>query len=91
MNIEKKLKYKYIIMFFYSNTCSCCSELKLKNDISGIKIVKINVDDDKNKDILKKYSIGVIPYFLMLKDNTIIKYAEGFKNCEQFIKTLTDK
>jgi len=75
------------ILFFYSDSCDCCSEIKNRIDNEcKLQCFAYNLSDNKaNKYEAEKYSVFNVPAILLLEDEVITKNAVGSKDCNTFI------
>ena len=72
------LKGLYLVDF-YADWCGPCKMLgKVLEQMEGINILKINVDE--NEELAKEYKVMSIPYLLLIKDGKIEKELIGFKS-----------
>ena len=83
-----KLIENKILVDFYADWCGPCKRLgTILEDISGIDILKVNVD--VFQDISNRYGIMSIPTLIIFDQGTEIKKSIGFKTkneLEEFIK-----
>ncbi len=80
------LKGLYLIDF-YADWCGPCKMLgKVLEELDGVNIIKINVDE--NEELAKEYKVMSIPYLLIIKDGKIKKELLGFKSKEDLEEEL---
>jgi thioredoxin-like negative regulator of GroEL len=79
---------QYVIFFFFSDTCIHCSEMeeKISEFFSNIKMVKINVSEDK--EMAYKYSIKEVPAILVFKNRNIISSIVGNCDCIEYLEKV---
>jgi thioredoxin 1 len=56
---------------------------KIVNEVGGIKVVSVNVDDDET-ELATEYKIRAIPSFVLLKDGEVINRLVGAASAEKF-------
>ena len=75
------------IVDFYADWCGPCKMLsQVLEQLEGIDIIKINVDE--NEDLAKKYKVMSIPYLLIVKDGEIKKELLGFRSKDDLEEEL---
>ena len=80
------LKGLYIVDF-YADWCGPCKMLgKVLEQLEGINILKINVDE--NEELAKEYKVMSIPYLLIIKDGKVEKELIGFKSKDELEEIL---
>ena len=81
-------QHEFVILFFYSNKCVHCDEMesKLKDNFIDIKIVKIDVDKDKEAAL--KYSVEYVPTILVFRKEVIISHIVGYQDCIGYLKDI---
>lgn len=96
-DFEENIKNGKKLVLFYATWCGHCNEMKqywddasnTVNNDKHIKMVKINVGDEKNpkhKRIAEKYNISGFPTILLF-DSGLKKYAyEGNRTKNDFIE-----
>ncbi len=68
---------KVVVLDFYANWCNPCKKLDpylkdLENKYPSYEFKKINIEDEKNKDLVEIYGITALPTIVIL-ENSIIK------------------
>lgn len=85
----EELKGLYLIDF-YADWCGPCKMLgQVLEQLEGINIIKINVDE--NEELAKEYKVMSIPYLLLIKDGKVEKELLGFRSkddLEEEIKSI---
>ena len=77
---------KNLLIIFVADWCGYCKTLK--KDIEFLEhnneLCILNIDDIKNKEIIKHFSIKVVPTSVLINTNTNkeIKRIEGYKKIE---------
>jgi thioredoxin-related protein len=86
---------KKIFLFFGTKSCSWCEKLKNttfedeKVSEKMSELIYFYCDASENKQLSRKYKVvGVPAYFILDKNEEIIKSGKGFKNSNEFIKWL---
>jgi len=89
-----------IFMYFGADWCGYC--VKMKNTtfkdksvekylLKNFVVLKIDVDDKKFKDIKEKFKVKVLPnYFIIDKNENIIKKSSGYMGPKEFLDWLDD-
>jgi thioredoxin-related protein len=87
---------KPILLIFVTNWCTYCNKMKL-DTFSNEKVVKeieekyisVYVDADKEKDLVKKFSVTVLPSCVITNyKEEKLKVSVGFKKPEEFLKFI---
>ena len=84
-----------ILIIFCSKWCIPCQKMehevfstsKIKNKIKQKELLylTIDIDLDKNKEIVSKYNVKTIPFYVIIdKKENILKKDEGFKSSREF-------
>ncbi|MEI7486265.1 MAG: thioredoxin domain-containing protein [Chryseobacterium sp.] len=84
-----------ILLVFFSKWCIPCQKMehevfstsKIKNKIKQKELLNltIDIDLDKNKEIVSKYNVKAIPFYAIIdKKENIVKKDEGFKGSREF-------
>ncbi len=84
-----------ILLVFFSKWCIPCQKMehevfstsKIKNKIKQKELLylTIDIDLDKNKEIVSKYNVKAIPFYVIIdKKENIVKKDEGFKSSREF-------
>ena len=84
-----------ILLVFFSKWCIPCQKMehevfstsKIKNKIKQKELLylTIDIDLDKNKEIVSKYNVKAIPFYAIIdKKENIVKKDEGFKGSREF-------
>ena len=88
---EKELKEDLVLVDFYADWCGPCKmlapELEALSDETGIKILKINVDEVG--ELARRFRIMSIPTLLLYKAGEQVKRQSAYMPLEQlkeFIK-----
>ena len=88
---EKELKEDLVLVDFYADWCGPCKmlapELEALSDETGIKILKINVDEVD--ELARSFRIMSIPTLLLYKAGEQVKRQSAYMPLEQlkeFIK-----
>ena len=87
---------KQLVVFkFYAPWCGPCKHLSqtiealTPEELRGVKVVEINVDDDMD-DLCAEYNIRNIPVTLFMKDNMVLSKKIGDITKQDFLQTLND-
>jgi len=77
-----------VLLRFWATWCNPCKAMapvveKIVNEIGGIKVVSVNVDDDET-ELATEYKIRAIPSFVLLKDGEVINRLVGAASAEKF-------
>lgn len=80
-----------VLIDFYADWCGPCKMLapiieEIKNEVSDIKVVKINVDE--NQEIAAKFGVRSIPTLVFVKDGKIAKQSVGFRPKKDILQML---
>lgn len=73
------------IIDFYANWCNPCKKLEphlkeIEINYPDIKVRKINIEDENQKELIDKYNINSLPTLLIIDEDTnkILSKIEGF-------------
>lgn len=93
LNLAKKTDKK-VFVFFTGDHCSWCKKQKLvlsNKDVSKKleDYIVCYVDVSKNRELSRKYKVSSVPnYFLIDKDENVLKEANGYKKDKEFLSWL---
>lgn len=93
-NFEEVINSGPVLVDFYADWCGPCKMIapileELSKVYSGVvRIVKVNVNDDKELAI--KYQISSIPNLLAFKNGEVVKQVIGFQTKDNLIKILEE-
>lgn len=90
---------KNILLVFHAKWCVPCQKmdyevfksLRFKWKIKQKDLLKtsVDIDQEKNKDLVIKYNIKTVPYYIVLdKNENVIKKDQGFKSLKEFLSWL---
>ncbi len=84
-------KDKLVFVDFYADWCGPCRLTspiieELANELSNVKFVKINVDE--NSELASQYSIFSIPTFLFFKNGEVVHQMVGANSKQRFIEEI---
>jgi len=73
------------IIDFYANWCNPCKKLEphlkeIEINYPDIKVRKINIEDENQKELIDKYNINSLPTLVIIDEDTnkILSKIEGF-------------
>ena len=88
-SFSKEVGSGLVLADFNADWCGPCRMLRpILEEIEGIKIVSINVDD--NNTLAKEYGILSIPCLILFKDGKEIKRNVGLLSHDEIIKFIGD-
>lgn len=89
-----KTKGKLISLYFYTEWAEPCKNmnsiyktLAATEENSNVIFLSINADTFSN--IVELFEVGAVPYFILIKDSTILKELSG-ADPKEFINSLTE-
>lgn len=94
---EEVLKSKKIVILDFSATwCGPCQKLEpvleqMSEEYKDIKIIKVDVDDQKAKKLLEDYEIKSYPTMVVIKNGEEVGRMKGYKKEEEILKYIEDK
>lgn len=74
---------KVVVLDFFANWCNPCKRLdpylkELENKYPSYEFKKIDIEDEKNKDLVEIYGISALPTIIILENSIIKNKIEGF-------------
>ncbi len=77
-----------VLVDFYADWCSPCKKMgpilqSFANSNPGIKVCKVNVDN--SPELVQKFDIVSIPYFIAVKDGNVIAGEVGGHDEEELL------
>jgi thioredoxin 1 len=85
-NFEENTGEGLVLVDFHAPWCGPCKSLApILEELKGIKVVKVNADDNQN--ISKQYKISALPTLVFLQDGVEVDRLMGL----QQQKSLQDK
>ena len=93
MNFNEEIKNGLVLVDFYASWCGPCKMLSpiledISNNRSGIKIVKIDVD--QHNDLAREYGVMSIPKMILFKNGIEVSSKLGYdskENIEAWIES----
>ena len=81
------------LLKFEADWCGPCREMGRRLEkFNDCEVVKINVDDEENQDIVSKYGIRNIPVIILLDDDeNIVKKWVGLTKIEDIQAEIAKK
>jgi len=87
-NFESETKEGLVLVDFYADWCGPCRMLTpVLEQVTGVKIVKVNTDENPN--LAAEYSISSIPRLLFMKDGKVVDQLAGLVR-KQTIQSKVD-
>jgi thioredoxin 1 len=88
-NFEKETDTDLVVVDFYAPWCAPCRTLgPILDQLENIKVVKVNVDD--NKALAAQYKVSSIPKLVFLKNGTEVFSCLGVKTKDVLQKIVDD-
>ena len=85
-----------ILLKFYADWCAPCKQMTKLMDNMGDKITvpveNINIDEEHNTDLVKKYGVRTIPMFVLLNDDGVeVKRNVGSMTEGKLLQFITEE
>jgi len=80
-----------VLVDFWATWCGPCQMLgpiieEISNEISSIKVIKINVDEEQ--ELAAQYNVSAIPTVILFNKGQIVDTFIGFKQKEDYINAI---
>jgi len=80
-NFKELINDDFVLVDFFATWCGPCKMLSpVLDEIKGIKIVKVDVDEAPN--ICKEYAIMSVPTLMIFKDGKMLSKKMGYMPLE---------
>ena len=89
---KKEINSGKVLLDFYTTWCGPCRMLspvlEELEEKTNIKILKIDVDDENNIEIVRDFNIQSIPSLFLLTDGRVIKSSLGYMPLDRLIEFI---
>lgn len=89
---KKEINSGKVLLDFYATWCGPCRMLspvlEELEEKTNIKILKIDVDDENNIEIVRDFNIQSIPSLFLLTDGRVIKSSLGYMPLDRLIEFI---
>ena len=95
-NLKENLsKDKLSIIKFYAEWCGPCKMLapvleEISNEYSNIDIYEVDIDDDTKEELVKQYSVNVVPTVIFVKGGKTVANFAGYKPKDEILKYINE-
>ena len=95
-NLKENLsKDKLSIIKFSAEWCGPCKMLapvleEISNEISDVDIFEVDIDDDTKEELVKQYSVNVVPTIIFVKKGETVASFSGYKPKDEILKYINE-
>ncbi len=95
-NLKENLsKDKLSIIKFSAEWCGPCKMLapiieEISNEQSNIDIYEVDIDDDTKEELVKQYSVNVVPTVVFVKSGKAVATFSGYKPKDEILKYINE-
>lgn len=91
---EKITQGSLVVVDFYADWCGPCKQLSpileevASSDIGEVKIYKIDIDNDVNRDFVQENNILSIPTVFFYKNGQVVHQFVGVQNKDSILQLI---
>ena len=90
-NFKNETNEGLVLVDFYADWCGPCKMLApvlddLADEVTDVKIAKVNVDD--SKELAIQFGVSTIPNIVLLKDGEVVHQKEGYQPKEVLVSLI---
>lgn len=92
-NFDENISEGKAVVYFYATWCGPCKILEpvyeqVSNELTDIKFIKIDIDDENNQKLVHKYDISSVPTLIIFENSSQKDRLVGVIEKQRLIESL---